>query len=97
LAVALKTPSRLKAKDGCKIFSRYVPQAIIQDFISGYEVTDDIICDLRGQLKVVIGAELLPVVVKWHAVSLCIVPSPALVPNDSTSCFNSAVWSRCNT
>lgn len=46
---------KIESEEQLQFFSRYVPQAIIQEFISGYEVTNDIICDLRGQLLEVVS------------------------------------------
>lgn len=42
-------------------FARYVPQPIVQEYLSGPEITNDVICDWTGQLLTVISRQRIRV------------------------------------
>jgi carbamoyl-phosphate synthase large subunit len=42
-------------------FSRYVPSAIVQEHLAGPEITNDVVCDLDGNLMAVVSRERIRV------------------------------------
>lgn len=58
-----------KVNDSAELafFSKYVPAAIVQDYLDGAEITSDVICDLNGQLLAVVSRQRLEV--RWGEVA----------------------------
>jgi carbamoyl-phosphate synthase large subunit len=48
-------------------FSRYVPDPIIQEFLPGPEITNDVICDLQGEVLAVVSRQRIEV--RWGEVA----------------------------
>jgi len=44
-----------------RFFSEYVPQAILQEYLSGPEITSDVICDLEGSVLTVVSRQRIRV------------------------------------
>ena len=58
---------RVNNADELSFFSRYVPEPIIQEFLPGPEITNDVICDLDGEVLAVVSRRRIEV--RWGEVA----------------------------
>ena len=64
---AAKFTFRVEGPDELRFFLRYVPDPIIQEFLPGPEITNDVICDLKGEVLGVISRRRIEV--RWGEVA----------------------------
>ena len=56
-----KDSFKVENADQLNFFVKYVRQPIIQEFLSGPEITNDVICDLKGKVLAVVSRERIEV------------------------------------
>jgi len=64
---AAKLTFKINNKSELDFFIKYVPNPIIQEFITGPEVTNDITCDLRSDILAIVSRKRIEV--RWGEVS----------------------------
>ena len=64
---AAKSTFRVSDPEELRFFSRYVPDPIIQEYLSGPEITNDVICDLEGEVLSVVSRQRIEV--RWGEVA----------------------------
>ena len=56
-----KDSFKVENAEQLKFFSNYIPDPIIEDFLPGPEITNDVICDLKGKVLAVVSRERIEV------------------------------------
>jgi len=64
---AAKYTFRVSEIEELRFFSRYVPDPIIQEYLPGPEITNDVICDLEGEILGMVSRERIEV--RWGEVA----------------------------
>jgi len=62
-----KNTFKVRTPQELTFFVRYVPDAIVQEFIEGYEITSDVVCDLNGEIMAVVSRKRIEV--RWGEVA----------------------------
>lgn len=58
---------KVSTPEELRFFSKYVPDAIVQEFLPGPEITNDVICDLQGEVLAVVSRQRIEV--RWGEVA----------------------------
>ena len=56
-----KDSFKVENAEELRFFSNYIPDPIIEDFLPGPEITNDVICDLKGNVLAVVSRERIEV------------------------------------